>query len=159
MLLLSIFGLIVGVILGTRFRVLVLVPVIFFAATTIIAASVAKGFGVGMTLVALLTLLASVEFGYLAGCLGAGYLFRRVNLRRIAASPADGIALAILATAIILFAVFYELNSSYHTEPTAAAFWRVGSALFNDGCGVCGGQAVRSLCTKSGTLNSFAIDG
>ena len=152
MLLLSIFGLIVGVILGTRFRVLVLVPVIFFAATTIIAASVVKGFGVGMTLVALLTLLASVEFGYLAGCLGAGYLLRRVNLRRI-------VALAILATAIILFAVFYELNSSYHTEPTAAAFWRVGSALFNDGCGVCGGQAVRSLCTKSGTLNSFAIDG
>ena len=65
MLLLSIFGLIVGVILGTRFRVLILVPVIFLAATTIIAASVAKGFGVGMTLVALLTLLASVEFGYL----------------------------------------------------------------------------------------------
>jgi hypothetical protein len=75
MLPLIIFGVTVGAILGTRFRVLVLVPVIFFAAVTIIAAGFVNGFGVGVSLVVLLVFLASVEFGYLAGCFGAGYFF------------------------------------------------------------------------------------
>jgi hypothetical protein len=121
MLPLGIFGVTVGAILGTRFRVLVLVPVIFFAAATIIAIGFVNGFGVGTSLVALSVILASIEFGYLAGCFGAGYLLRRIKLRRITGLPADGIALAALATAIILFAVFYELNGGYHTERTAAA--------------------------------------
>jgi hypothetical protein len=68
-----------------------------------------------------LVVLASVEFGYLAGCFGVGYLLRRIELRRITRLPADGIALAALATVIILFAVFYELNGGYHTQRTAAA--------------------------------------
>jgi hypothetical protein len=118
---LSVFGVTVGAILGTRFRVLVLVPVIFFAAATIIAAGFVKGFGVRTSLVTLLVVLASVEFGYLAGCFGAGYLLRRIKLRRIIGLPADGIALAALATAMVLFAVFYELSGGYHTERTAAA--------------------------------------
>jgi hypothetical protein len=121
MLALTIFGVTAGAIVGTRFRVLVLVPVIFFAAATIIAAGFVNGFGVRTSLVALLVVLASVEFGYLAGCFGAGYLLRRIKLRRITGLPADGIALAALATAIILFAVFYELNGGYHSERTAAA--------------------------------------
>jgi hypothetical protein len=120
MLPLGIFGVTVGAILGTRFRVLVLVPVIFFAAATIIAAGFVNGFGVGTSLVALLVVLASVEMGYLAGCFGAGYLLRRIKLRRVTGLPADGIALAALATAIILFAVFYGLNGGYHIERTAA---------------------------------------
>ena len=121
MLPLIIFGVTVGAILGTRFRVLVLVPVNLFAAVTIIAAGFVNGFGVGVSLVVLLVFLASVEFGYLAGCFGAGYFFRRINLRRIAGLPADGIALAILATAVILFAVFYELSSSRNTKQMVAA--------------------------------------
>lgn len=120
MLPLSIFGVTVGAILGTRFRVLVLVPVIFFAAATTIAAGFVNGFGVGTSSVALLVVLASVELGYLAGCFGAGYLLRRIKLRRITGLPADGIALAALATAVVLFAVFYELHGGYHTERTAA---------------------------------------
>ena len=67
MLTLGIFGVIVGAILGARFRVLVLAPVIFFAAATIIAAGFVSGFGVGLSLVALLVILTSLEFGYLAG--------------------------------------------------------------------------------------------
>jgi hypothetical protein len=118
---LSIFGVTVGATLGTRFRVLVLVPVIFFAAATIIAVGFVNGFGVGTSLLALLVISASIEFGYLAGCFGAGYLLRRIKLRRVTGLPADGIALAALATAIILFAVFYELNGAYHAERTAAA--------------------------------------
>jgi hypothetical protein len=118
---LCIFGVTVGAILGTRYRVLVLVPVLFFAAATVIAVGFVNGFGVGTSLVALLVTLASIEFGYLAGCFGAGYLLRRIKLRRITGLPADGIALAALATAIIVFAVFYELNGGYHTERTAAA--------------------------------------
>ncbi len=121
MLLLAVFGVTVGAILGTRFRVFVLVPVIFFAVVTIIAAGFVNGFGFGASLVALLVVLASVELGYLVGCFGAGYLLRRIKLRRITGLPADGIALAALATAIILFAVFYELNGGYHTGRTAAA--------------------------------------
>jgi H+/Cl- antiporter ClcA len=121
MLPLSIFGVTVGTILGTRFRVLVLVPVIFCAAAAIIAIGFINGFGVGTSLVALLVILASIEFGYLAGCFGAGYLLRRIKFRRITGLPADGIALAALATAIVLFAVFYELNGGHHTERTAAA--------------------------------------
>jgi hypothetical protein len=65
MLPISIFGVTVGAILGARFRVLVLAPVIFFAAATIIAAAFVNGFGVGTSLVALLVILASIEFGYL----------------------------------------------------------------------------------------------
>jgi hypothetical protein len=46
MLALTIFGVTAAAIVGTRFRVLVLVPVIFFAAATIIAAGFVNGFGV-----------------------------------------------------------------------------------------------------------------
>jgi hypothetical protein len=121
MLPLSIFGVIVGAILGARFRVLVLAPVIFFAAATIIAAGFVNGFGADTSLIALLVILTSIEFGYLAGCFGAGYLLQRIKSRRITGLPAHGIALAALASVIILFAVFYELNGGYHTERTAAA--------------------------------------
>ena len=121
MLPLGIFGVIVGAILGARFRVLVLAPVIFFAAATIIAAGFVSGFGVGPSLVALLVILASIEFGYLAGRFGAGYILLRIKFRRITGLPAHGIALAALATVVILFAVFYELNGGYYTERTAAA--------------------------------------
>jgi hypothetical protein len=120
MLLLSIFGLTVGAILGTRFRVLVLVPVIFFVAVTIVVAGFVNGFSVRTFLVALLVMLASLQFGYLAGCFGAAYLLSRIKLRHVTELPADGIALAVLAMAIILFAVFYEFNGGYHTERTVA---------------------------------------
>lgn len=52
---------------------------------------------------------------------GETYLLSRIKLRHITGLPADGIALTVLAMAIILFAVFYELNGGYHTERTVAA--------------------------------------
>ena len=98
-----------------------LVPVIFVAAATIIVAGFMNSFSVSTFLVALLIVLTSLEFGYLAGCFGAAYLLSRIRLRRITGLPADGIALAVLAMAIVLFAVFYELNRGSHTERTVAA--------------------------------------
>jgi hypothetical protein len=120
-LLLSIFGVTAGTILGTYFRVLVLVPVIFFAAAIIVAAGFVNGFSVSTFLVALFVMQASLEFGYLAGCFGAAYVPGRIKSRYASRLlTADAIALATLGTAVIVFAVFYELNSGHNGEPTAA---------------------------------------
>lgn len=119
MVLLIIFGVTIGAILGTRFRVFVVVPAIFFAAAIVVAIGYVNGLS-GRTLsLALLAMLVSLELGYLVGCFGAAYLVGPDKPRR--AVPADGIALAVLATGIILFAVFYEPNSRHDPRPRLAA--------------------------------------
>jgi hypothetical protein len=70
MLHLSIFGVTAGTILGTHFRVLVLVPVLFFAAAIIVAVGFVNGFSVSTFLVALFVMQASLEFGYQSTALG-----------------------------------------------------------------------------------------
>ena len=120
MVLLIIFGVTIGAILGTRFRVFVVVPAIFFAAAIVVAIGYVNGLS-GRTLwLALLAMLVSLELGYLVGCFGAAYLVGPDKPRR-AIVPADGIALAVLATGIILFAVFYEHNSRHDPRPRLAA--------------------------------------
>ena len=72
MLPLGIFGVTVGATLGTRFRVLVLVPVIFFAAATIVVIGFVNGFGVSMFLVALLVMLGIDKVWISGGLLWSG---------------------------------------------------------------------------------------
>jgi hypothetical protein len=96
------------------------VPAIFLAAAIVVAIGYVNGLS-GRTLsLALLAMLVSLELGYLVGCFGAAYLVGPDN-PRCATAPADRIALAVLATGIILFAVFYEHNSRHDPRPRLAA--------------------------------------
>ena len=93
-----------------------MVPAIFLAAAIVVAIGYVNGLS-GRTLsLALLAMLVSLELGYLVGCFGAAYLVGPDKPRRATVH-----ALAVLATGIILFAVFYEHNSRHDPRPRLAA--------------------------------------
>ena len=74
-------GLAAGAILGSRFRVLVLVPAILFGAATTVAIGVASGINLPAVALAVLAVLASLQCGYIGG-FAAAYLPERTKLSR-----------------------------------------------------------------------------
>jgi hypothetical protein len=64
---LAIFGALVGVALGLRFKVLILVPAIGFAAVFALVVGLANGDTFGSILLAIVIVGIAIQFGYLAG--------------------------------------------------------------------------------------------
>ena len=93
-----------------------MVPAIFLAAAIVVAIGYVNALS-GRTLsLALLAMLVSLE---LVGCFGAAYLVGP-DKPRCATAPADRIALAVLATGIIL--LLYFMNPTAVTTPDQG--WR-----------------------------------
>jgi hypothetical protein len=60
-------GFVVGTILSLRFRALVLLPALLFAAITTVAICFANRTGAGIVVLAVLAVMGSLQCGYLAG--------------------------------------------------------------------------------------------
>jgi len=72
-------GFVAGAILGSRFRVFVLAPAMLFATVSTVAVSFANGGNLLTSLLAVLEVLASLQFGYVGGAVAA-YFAARINL-------------------------------------------------------------------------------
>ncbi len=67
MLILMAIGILVGAVLGLRFKVLVLVPVICVAIPIVLAAGIAHGDGVWRLALAMVVIATSLQVGYILG--------------------------------------------------------------------------------------------
>jgi hypothetical protein len=115
MVLLIIFGVTIGAILGTRFRVFVVVPAIFFAAAIVVAIGYVNGLS-GRTLsLALLAMLVSLELGYLVGCLGRPILSAQTNRGALPCTHSQCLQRA-------SFSLLYFMNTTAVTTPDQG--WR-----------------------------------
>ena len=72
-------GFVAGAILGSRFRVFVLVPAMFFATVGTAVVSFANGVNLSTSVLAVLAVLASLQCGYVGG-LVAAYFPARIKL-------------------------------------------------------------------------------
>ena len=72
-------GFVAGAILGSLFRVFVLVPAMFFATVGTAAVSFANGVNLLTSVLAVLAVLASLQCGYVGG-LVAAYFAARIKL-------------------------------------------------------------------------------
>ena len=77
-----IIGLVAGVILGSRFKVFVLVPAILFATANAIAISFAHGLNLPATVLAVLAVLTLLQCGYFGGVTAAHFAVRTKMPRR-----------------------------------------------------------------------------
>jgi hypothetical protein len=67
----AIFGATVGAFLGSQFKMFVLGPATFFALSVTVAAGFARGLGLHEIALVVLAILASLQFGYIAGGVAA----------------------------------------------------------------------------------------
>jgi hypothetical protein len=74
-----IFGFVTGAILGSRFRVFVLVPAILLAIISSVAVSLANGVNLLTSFLAMFAVLASLQSGYVGGVVAA-YFAARIKL-------------------------------------------------------------------------------
>jgi hypothetical protein len=72
-------GFVAGAILGSRFRVFVLVPAMLFATASTAAGSFANGANLLTSVLAVLAVLASLQCGYVGGGVAA-YFAARIKL-------------------------------------------------------------------------------
>jgi hypothetical protein len=81
-------GFVTGAILGSRFRVFVLVPAILFAIISTVAVSLASGVNLLTSFLAVFAVLASLQCGYVGGVVAAYFaacikLPHRADNRRV----------------------------------------------------------------------------
>jgi hypothetical protein len=80
MLAIAIFGAAVGAVLSLRYRMVVLMPAMVFASAATLAVGFASGANPHSIVLAILAILASLQFGYVAGGLAAAYLSVQTTL-------------------------------------------------------------------------------
>jgi hypothetical protein len=76
-------GFVTGAILGSRFRVFVLVPAMLFATVSTVAVSLANGVNLLTSFLAVWAVLASLQCGYVGGVVAA-YFAARIKLPHLA---------------------------------------------------------------------------
>jgi hypothetical protein len=74
MLAIAIFGAAVGVVLGSRYKMIVLVPAMVLASVATFAVGFASGADPHSIVVAILAIVVSLQFGYVSGGVAAAYL-------------------------------------------------------------------------------------
>jgi|SRR5580704_2376294 hypothetical protein len=77
----------IGVVLGLRFRALVLVPVILTATVAIAGFSIAQGYNVGETLGAIVLAAVAIQLGYVATSIRFVRAMRRSRVPKDGPSP------------------------------------------------------------------------
>jgi hypothetical protein len=85
----AIFSVIVGMTLGQRFKVLILVPAIAIALLIAVGAGIAHADGPGMIILSSVLSLVGLQIGYLAGT-GIRILMAAARAGRLRASPVEG---------------------------------------------------------------------
>lgn len=89
MLAILIFGISAGAILGSRFTIFVFVPVIIFASGAAVIGGIVSSYDARVIAFAELTVLASLQFGYIAGGILAEYFGEQTKSRRIPWRPPE----------------------------------------------------------------------
>jgi hypothetical protein len=78
-----------GAVLGSQFKIFILAPALFFALFSTAAAGLVHGFRCHDIALAMLAILASLEFGYFAGGVGTSYLSVQPKSQRRSWTPSQ----------------------------------------------------------------------
>jgi hypothetical protein len=89
MLAMAIFGAAVGALLGSQFKMFVLGPAILFALSVTVAAGFARGLDLHDIALAVSAILASLQFGYIAGGVAASFFSVQTKLSHRSWTPSQ----------------------------------------------------------------------